>query len=117
MDYFWVAFGGGLGATLRLFVSQQFIFPVGTMLVNVLGSFAMGYAFVYLNDRLVYPMGLFVMTGVIGGFTTFSAFSLDVLKLWEAGHTSLALCYVFGSVITSILALILAAQMAKIMVN
>ena len=62
MDYFWVAFGGGLGATLRLFVSQQFIFPVGTMLVNVLGSFAMGYAFVYLNDRLLYPMGLFVMT-------------------------------------------------------
>ena len=117
MNYLWVAFGGGLGAALRLFVSQQFVFPLGTMVVNVLGSFAMGYAFVYLNDRLLHPMGLFLMIGMIGGFTTFSAFSLDVLKLWEASQTLLALSYIFGSVIISICALLLASTIAKIIMN
>jgi CrcB protein len=106
-----VALGGAIGSVARfacvtgatrLFGTG---FPLGTLFVNVLGSFAMGLVFVWLSERELLRHAPLLMAGVLGGFTTFSAFSLDALKLWEAGAHGALLVYVLGSVILSVLAL------------
>lgn len=108
-----VAGGGAAGAALRhlagiaafrLFGSG---FPVGTLFVNVVGSFAMGVFIEYLVHRLQggQEMRLFIATGLLGGFTTFSAFSLDFAVLFERGAYGPALVYLLASVGLSILAL------------
>ncbi|MEM7240792.1 MAG: CrcB family protein [Pseudomonadota bacterium] len=107
---FQIALGGAFGAILRYFVGQAVMFPLGTLMVNVLGSFLMGLVFVLLADRVHGP---FVMVGVLGGFTTFSAFSLDAFRLYEAGRVMAAGGYVAGSVIASILALVLGIAIAR----
>ncbi|MEP1934991.1 MAG: fluoride efflux transporter CrcB [Roseibium sp.] len=106
-----VMLGGGLGAgsrhlvsmiTLRLFGAG---FPVGTLAVNVVGSLAMGLFIGWLVRHEVgnlQTLRYFVATGFLGGFTTFSAFSLDTSVLWERGDTQLALTYVLASVVLSI---------------
>ena len=76
--------------------------PLGTIAVNVIGSFAMGVLFVALTSRT--QLSPLLMTGVLGGFTTFSAFSLDTLALWERGQAGLAVTYVILSVAASLLA-------------
>ncbi|MCW5715103.1 MAG: fluoride efflux transporter CrcB [Bauldia sp.] len=109
-----VAAGGAIGsvsrylvgsASLRLFGSG---FPVGTMIVNVLGSFLMGVFIELLAQRFnaSEQLRLLVATGLLGGFTTFSAFSLDVVALWERGETAAALAYAGISVVASLLALV-----------
>lgn len=104
-----VAIGGAIGSALR-FVTVAFLgAPLAVLAVNVVGSFAMGMAFVALQARLS-PL---LMTGVLGGFTTFSAFSLDTLKLWEAGQAMQAVLYVAGSVILSLGAVALGAALAR----
>ncbi|MEM9386405.1 MAG: fluoride efflux transporter CrcB [Pseudomonadota bacterium] len=90
-----VAFGGALGATARYVTTvamQAWLgraFPWGTLSVNALGSFAMGIAFVALaslgDEQRATDGRLLLMTGVLGGFTTFSAFSLETLALMEQG--------------------------------
>ena len=104
-----VAFGGAIGAALR-FLTVAFVgAPLATLIVNVAGSFVMGLAFVLLSARLS-PL---LMTGVLGGFTTFSAFSLDALKLWEAGQGLQAALYVAASVLLSLFAVVLGAALAR----
>ena len=109
MTFLSVALGGAIGASARFAVNlaaaRLFVmgFPVGTLCVNVLGSFAMGVLAVLLLDRAS-PLAPFLLTGVLGGFTTFSAFSLDTLMLWERGQPGLALVYVILSVAASLLA-------------
>ena len=104
-----VALGGAIGSALR-FVTVAFVgAPLAVLLVNVLGSFAMGMACVALSARLS-PL---VMTGVLGGFTTFSAFSLDALRLWEAGQGAQAALYVAASVVLSLGAVALGAALAR----
>ncbi len=115
-----VAVGGAIGAMLRYSVYLSSVrilgasFPFGTMIVNVAGSFLMGIAAVVLMQRgqagLLAP---FLMIGVLGGFTTFSAFSLDTLVLIEKGKLALASVYVFGSVGLSILALFTGLLLAR----
>ncbi|UUP19414.1 fluoride efflux transporter CrcB [Nitratireductor thuwali] len=116
-----VCIGGALGAGLR-HLGVQWIgralgmsFPWGTLAVNVAGSFAMGLFIEYLVRRTGAPaeIRLFVATGVLGGFTTFSAFSLDVAVLWERGAAFPALGYVLASVIFSILALFAGLWLAR----
>ena len=109
-----VAVGGAIGAMLRYCVYLSSVrllgagFPFGTMIVNVAGSFLMGIAAVILMQRgQAAALAPFLMVGVLGGFTTFSAFSLDTLALIEKGKLALASAYVFGSVGLSILALFL----------
>ena len=105
-----VAIGGALGASARYLTGLAALrllgagFPWGTMTVNVVGSFLMGVLFVVLpqGGRLS-PL---VMTGLLGGFTTFSAFSLDAVTLYDKGGAGLAAVYVLASVIFSIAALI-----------
>ncbi len=113
-----VAAGGAIGAVLRFATVLGAVrifgagYPFGTMIVNIAGSFAMGFLFVILAAR---GSGLhpFLLTGILGGFTTFSAFSLDAITLWERGDAALAGLYVCASVVLSILALAFGALLAR----
>lgn len=108
-----VAAGGAIGAALRHLTGLAAMrmlglaFPWGTLTVNIVGSFLMGVFIELLAVKLQggNELRLFVATGLLGGFTTFSAFSLDVAVLWERGALLLAASYVIASVAASILAL------------
>jgi len=113
MNYLIVFIGGGLGAALRHGVNVACArlcgtaFPYGTLTVNVVGSIVMGLFAGYFAYRgeAAQAWRLFLTTGVLGGFTTFSAFSLDVALLWERDAPLLSLLYVLVSVTVSILGL------------
>ncbi|MFC7536068.1 fluoride efflux transporter CrcB [Sphingomonas sp. GCM10030256] len=112
MHYLLVFVGGGLGAALRHGVNRLCMwlgtgFPAGTLTVNVLGSLLMGLLISLLAEGPPASQGLrlFLATGLLGGFTTFSAFSLDALTLWERGQPALAALYVAGSVLLSLAAI------------
>lgn len=98
--------GGGLGSVLRHSVNQAsaavlgVTFPWGTLFVNIAGSFIMGLLAGWLTFRGEggQLLRLFLTTGVLGGFTTFSAFSLDAALLWERDQAAGAVLYVVGSV-------------------
>lgn len=107
------AAGGAIGASLRYLTGIAALrllgpnFPWGTLIVNVVGSFIMGL-FIAVLARMSAggdTLRVFVATGILGGFTTFSAFSLDFAFLYERGQVGMAAGYVLVSVITSIIAL------------
>jgi CrcB protein len=110
MNYLIVFVGGGIGAAVRHGVNvasaRQFGtgFPYGTLLINVTGSLIMGLAAGYFAFKggASQPLRLFLTTGILGGYTTFSAFSLDAALLYERGALGLAAVYVVGSVALSI---------------
>jgi CrcB protein len=116
-----VALGGAIGSALRHLVNLAALrlagpaFPWGTLAVNVAGSFAMGVLVELVARRFgaSADLRLFAMTGVLGGFTTFSAFSLDVVTLWERGAAGTALAYAGGSVVLSIAALVAGLWLAR----
>jgi fluoride exporter len=103
-----VALGGALGASARYLTNVAVArtvghgFPFATIIVNVAGSFLMGVLVVVLARKGGQAFAPFLMTGVLGGFTTFSAFSLDSLTLFERGETGLAGLYVGLSVALSL---------------
>lgn len=108
-----VFLGAGLGGVLRWLVGLAAYralgpaFPWGTLTVNVVGSFAMGVLAALLAARFPGESArLFLTTGLLGGFTTFSAFSLDAVALWERGAIGLAGAYVGASVALAIAALV-----------
>ena len=113
--------GGAIGAAGRFLVGAAalrffgFGFPWGTLIVNVLGSFAMGLLIGFLALRVTgsESFRVFLAVGVLGGFTTFSAFSLDVVSLVERKAHGLALFYAGTSVIVSILALVAGMWIAR----
>jgi CrcB protein len=113
MNYLIVFLGGGIGAALRhgvnLASARQFgtDFPYGTLLINVTGSLIMGLTAGYFAFKggAAQPLRLFLTTGILGGYTTFSAFSLDAALLYERGALGLAAVYVLASVGLSILGL------------
>ena len=113
MMYLMIALGGALGALARFFVSGWFVFPLGTLAVNLVGSFVMGLAYVVLTSRGLDRMMFFAMAGFLGAFTTFSAFSLDVFKLIEAERMADAIGYVAVSVIGAVVALFIGVFLAK----
>ncbi|MEM6276463.1 MAG: CrcB family protein [Pseudomonadota bacterium] len=97
----YIALGGALGSVARALIGMAVAFPGGTLVVNILGSFLIGAAFASgLADRG--PFNAFVLLGFLGGFTTFSSFSLDVLKLLQAGQGQAAFGYALISVLFSI---------------
>jgi CrcB protein len=108
-----VALGGALGAVLRYLVGLAVAFPLGTLTVNVIGSFIIGLIWVHLAARGLNHWQPFVMTGLLGGFTTFSAFTLDALRLVEAGRVTAAGAYVLASLILSVLACALGLWIAR----
>jgi fluoride exporter len=110
MNYVLVFIGGGLGSSLRHTVNvvcARYLgtaFPWHTFIINISGSIVMGLIAGYLafKGEAALPWRLFLMTGILGGYTTFSAFSLDTAVLYERGEIGLALFYVLGSVVLSI---------------
>jgi CrcB protein len=110
MHWLLVFFGGGLGATARHAINRAGLtllgpgFPWWTMTVNVTGSLAIGLlAGLFGALEAGHNFRLFLITGFLGGFTTFSAFSLDALTLWERGAILQAGLYILGSVVLSLI--------------
>ena len=108
VTYLWVALGGALGSVGRFWLNGLVTertgggFPWGTLLINVLGSFAIGiFATMPATQDTTKK---FLMAGLCGGFTTFSAFSLQTLELMQAGEIIPALGYAIGSVVLCVLA-------------
>lgn len=111
---FLVVLGGGIGAGIRHGMNlggARFLgtdFPWSTFAINVIGSFLIGIAaawFAFRNEAASQSLRLFLTTGILGGFTTFSAFSLDFALLFERGEIVSAVSYVISSVVLSLLAI------------
>lgn len=121
MGFLTVFMGAGLGGALRHGFNLLVLrlgwtaFPGGTLAINVVGSFLMGLltAFFTFRAHLLPQWRLFLATGVLGGFTTFSTFSLDAVLLYQRGRVVLAALYVFASVAFSIAALFAALAIAR----
>lgn len=119
-----VFLGAGVGGALRHGVNVACArafgtgFPWSTLTVNVVGSFAMGLLAGWLalkaGEGWTQNARLFLATGVLGGFTTFSAFSLDVALLWERAEIAAALAYTAGSVVLSVGALALGLLLVRV---
>jgi len=122
---FWLALGlaGALGAMARFGLNYGMMqwfgreFPWGIFSINILGSFLIGFLGVFLLSKLHWdePLRIVVLTGFLGAFTTFSAFSIDALALLERGTWLIAMFYIVGSVTFALLAarggMLLAARM------
>jgi CrcB protein len=122
LTYFWVALGGAIGSTARLWLGAHVAmliglsFPWGTILVNVIGSLIIGF-FATLTGpggRVVVPVDAqaFVMVGLCGGFTTFSAFSLQTLELARDGRLLYAAANITLSVVLCLSAVALGHWLA-----
>ncbi|TCK98877.1 camphor resistance protein CrcB [Shimia isoporae] len=119
----YVALGGAVGAALRYLVGLSIVraigpsalsgFPIAIITVNVIGSFLMGVFVVAAAQRGLTHFSPLVMTGLLGGFTTFSAFSLETVTLIERGQWGAAGVYVALSVVGSVGALFLGVLVAR----
>jgi len=89
-------------------------FPLGTLIVNIIGCFLIGIVFgVFDKGQMSHEWKLFLATGVIGGFTTFSAFSNETFVLFREGYAGYALLYVLASVLLGLLATYVAYSLVK----
>ena len=122
MSVLYIALGGAIGAVARYLFSQQMThwlghgFPYGTLGVNILGSLLMGMLIgvaVKWAD-MSQTLHLFLAIGVLGGFTTFSSFSLDAVSLLQRGDYSGTLLYIVASVMTSISALFIGIWLMRL---
>ena len=111
INFFWVALGGALGASLR-FISSSFFnlfypnLPIGTFFINVLGSFIVGLLINTLEMRNYSEIFIkyFLIIGVLGSYTTFSAFSYEVIELYNNKKLLLSIIYILASVFSCIVA-------------
>jgi len=115
-----VAIGGALGASARYLTGVAVLrvvgmqaMPLGVMVANVLGSFVMGALVVFLGQRGLSHLNPLLLTGLLGGYTTFSAFSLETYTLFERGEVGLAALYVGLSVGLSLAGLVLGVLMMR----
>lgn len=115
----YVALGGAVGASFRYLVGLAVVrlvghgFPMAIITVNILGSFLMGVFVVLAAHRGLTHLSPLVMTGLLGGFTTFSAFSLETVDLFERGQVLAAAIYVLVSVLGSVGALALGVTVTR----
>jgi fluoride exporter len=109
-----VALGGGIGSAARYLVGGWLgnrlgpAFPFGTFVINVTGSFIIGFFLSFAQERLwLSPsLRLFFAVGFVGGYTTFSTFEYESIRLLQDGEMLLGMVYFFGSVITGAVAVI-----------
>ncbi len=107
-----IALGGAIGSVLRHYAGKAALlalgpaFPYGTLFVNVVGSFAIGILIAWFahQNAVSNELRAFLTVGLLGGFTTFSTFSLDAVTLMERGETMTAFFYILASVLVSIAA-------------
>lgn len=126
IGYVVVFLGGGIGAAARHWVNRTALalvgpdYPLGTLAVNIAGSTAMGMLaawFAFRGETTTAAERLFLTTGVLGGFTTFSAFALDTRLMWERHDVGAALLYVSGSVILSVIGLIAGMFIVRVLLS
>lgn len=121
MGYLLVFIGGGLGSMARYALSVLGMrllgqgFPWATLFINIAGSALMGAltGWLVVQGNAPASLRIFVATGLLGGFTTFSTFSLETVLLYERGQLGLAVAYVAASVVIGIGALVLAMKLAR----
>lgn len=110
-----VFIGGGLGATLRylinnfatdqISINSEHNFPFGTFIANILGSLIIGFVVglfeneIFTNEQL----RLFIIVGLLGGFTTFSSFSLEIVNMAQSGSYMVAVGYILSSILIAII--------------
>ena len=116
-----IALGGASGAVARYLLSNwvhglwEGHWPVGTLLVNVVGSFGMGILFVLIERHVIHPDWRWVlMVGFLGAFTTFSTFSLEAVGMLESGHLAHAAGYICASALCSVAAAAAAIQLTRL---
>lgn len=124
MDILWVGLGGGLGSLFRWWVGAlagecyKGKFPLGTFLINVTGAFSIGFLSVLFTvqwyDRFGDLLRAGVLTGFLGGYTTFSSMQLDAVKLAREHYESLAVIYLLGSVLLGLAAAAFGALLANL---
>lgn len=116
---FFVAIGGATGATLRYFIQQYWQSPWATLSINVLGCMLIGMATILIQQRLTLSQAQiilpFIITGVLGGFTTFSAFAHEATSLFHRPVITAA--YISGSVFGGLLAYQVGSWLATVLVK
>ena len=123
LDVMWVGLGGGIGSLARWWIGRLVgehyhgAFPLGTFLINITGAFIIGYLSVLFDvdwrDRYGTALNSGILTGVLGGYTTFSSMQLDAAKLSRKGKDPLAVTYLVVSVVLGLLAAGLGAMLAR----
>lgn len=121
MFYITLVLAGGLGVLMRYLLSRGVVvmqwtaLPFGTMIANLLGCFLIGYlSWVLVHKlRVTADVQVFVLTGFLGGFTTFSAFSLETITLFEQGFSVRAFVYIVTSVALCIAMTLLGLSLAR----
>ncbi len=117
-----ILIGGGLGSVFRYWMSLGSYallgraFPYGTLAVNTLGCFLMGFLTIYIIERMngqAESLRAFLLIGLLGGFTTFSSFSIETLNLFENGEILKTLLNIVGSVCLSLLGVSLGALLGR----
>lgn len=122
LNYFYVMAGAALGGLLRYVVADlvqrnaKIIFPLGTLSVNVIGSFLLGFIIFFLGEREIISaeMRLFLTVGICGGFTTFSTFSYETLALLQESEFLYASLNIVLNIVLSLIAIYLAYLLSKI---
>ena len=122
MEYLVIGMGGALGANARYLVANWAaqrlgtVFPYGTFIINVSGSFALGFFLAFLQERILIPphYRLFFAVGFLGAYTTFSTFTYESLRLFQDGSTFLGLANILGSTVVGLLAVVLGFVLGRL---
>jgi len=116
----YIALGGIIGTICRYAVSGASLylsnssFPLGTFIVNITGSFIIGFLWVVISPENISPqIRNMIFIGLLGSFTTFSSYALESLKLAQSGNYALALVYIIGSNVIGLLLVFLGYSLAK----
>lgn len=116
MTFFSVFLGGGIGALLRFVISSALSTPLATFLVNIIGSFIIGFLYIYFIDKsVINPIVKFALTvGFCGGLTTFSTFSFELFEMIGNHQFFNAIIYIILSIAVCITAVMIGVYCAKI---
>ena len=125
MQFLWIGLGGFLGANARYLVQLWAAsrwgadFPYGTMLANVSGSFLIGFFLTLTTDRLAIPaeVRLFFAVGFLGGFTTFSSFSLETVRLFQLSGWWIASLEFLGTTVLGLIGVLLGIFLAQLILG